>query len=207
MMRLSAIKRKGIVLLQGRCAVARPGFRLVDNNTFKALMASNLSRGGIYSVLVVIHETIGFQRYDAKIPMSKFLWHTRLKKGVIRRGIKEAEARKIIIVRRDSTRPTMYAVNDFREWQTSTKNESSELVPEMNLNLVQKQTQTRSTATNKNNSIKETFKETFKETTPPDKLSLDGSLSPHPSKKEVTTTPQMSLLESSLPHPFPGKKD
>lgn len=183
-------------------SVAKSGFRRIDNNTFKALMASNLSKGGIYIVLAVIHETIGFQREKAKIPMSKFLWHTELPRSAIRRGIKEAEARKIIIKERDSTRPSIYALNDYRKWQTRVQNEPSELGSKMNPSWGQKQTQTRSTATKKKSDIKETYKETFKEkeTTPPDELSLKKSSSLHPSKKH-NSTPAGSC-ESLQPHPF-----
>ena len=182
--------------------MGRLGFRRVDNNTFKALMASNLSKGGIYSVLAIIHETIGFQREKAKIPMSKFLWHTELPKSAIRRGLKEAEARTIIIKERDSTRPSVYALNDYRKWQTRVQNEPSELGSEMNPNWGQKQTQTRSTATKKKSDTKETYKETFKEkeTPPPDELSLEKSSLPHPSRKD-NSTPAGSC-ESLQPHPF-----
>ena len=114
-------------------------------------------------MLAVIHETIGFQREKAKIPMSKFLWHTELPRSAIRRGLREAEARNIIIKERDSTRPSIYALNDYRKWQTRVQNEPSELGSEMNPNWGQKQTQTRSTATKKKSDTKETYKETFKE--------------------------------------------
>ena len=182
--------------------MGKAGFRRVDNHTFKALMASNLSKGGIYSVLVVIHETIGFQREKAEIPMSRFLQHAKLSRSVIRRGIKEIETRDIIIKERDSTKASVYALNDYRKWQTRVQNEPSELGSKMNPNWGQKQTQTRSTATKKKSDTKETYKETFKEkeTPPPDELSIEKSSSPHPSRKDNSTP--VGSCESLQPYPF-----
>jgi len=96
----------------------RAGFRKIDNGTFAALVAAPLSGSGYKVVLVVIDRTLGFQREKSKISLSYFESATRLSRRTVRLAIKRAEARHIIIAERNSTRTTIYALNDYTEWRT-----------------------------------------------------------------------------------------
>ncbi len=50
----------------------KAGFRKIDNELFTALIAAKLP-GGVYQILLtVIDKTLGFQREEAPISLSKF---------------------------------------------------------------------------------------------------------------------------------------
>lgn len=96
----------------------RAGFRKIDNCIFEALIAAPLS-GSVYKiVLVVIDRTLGFQKEKSKISLSYFAQATKLSRKTVRQAIWQAESRHMIAAQRDSTRTTIYALNDHTEWQT-----------------------------------------------------------------------------------------
>lgn len=98
----------------------RVGFRAIDNDLFRALIAAKLL-GSVYQViLVVIDRTLGFQREKAAISLTDFEEATRLSRRGVTKAVNKAEAARIIMVERNSTRETTYALNrDPRTWLTS----------------------------------------------------------------------------------------
>ena len=151
--------------------MARRGFRKIDNDIFKALMAASMSGAAFRIVLAVIDKTLGFQEEKAKISLSHFQKVTGLSRQSVRLAVKQAEAKNLITAQRDSTRPTIYALNDWREWLTRQQNHPSELGNKITLDWEtlspqlgkQNHPSTRKPATSETTMPKETIKETIKE--------------------------------------------
>jgi len=149
------------------------GFRQIDNDTFKALIVAGLSGAGYQVVLTIIDRTLGFRKGSghkekASIPLAYFMQETGLSRQSVRLGIKQAEKRQIIIVERDSTRTSIYALNlDTGEWITRKPNhpslESKQLGNQITLDCETKSPQTRKLAIASYMRAKETLKETPKE--------------------------------------------
>ena len=139
------------------------GFRKIDNDLFQALMAAQLSGAGYQIVLTVIDKTLGFQKEEAKIPLTYFEKATRLSRQSGRLAIKQAEARRIITVERNSTRPTKYGLNNYGQWLTRKRNHPNKLDNEITPDWESKSPQARKLATPAATENKETLKETLKE--------------------------------------------
>ena len=185
--------------------MGKGGFRRINNETFKALMTTDLSGSEFRIILAVIHETVGFRRDRAKIPLSRFQWHTKLSEKTIRRGLREVESRQIITKERDSTRAAAYGLNDYRVWETRVKNVpnlAEQLGPAMTPDYGQECPQTRDIGTNKHRDVKETSKETFRETFKENIPHLPTS-----SKKTKSPPPCSSSLEDDLPASPPVKRN
>lgn len=132
--------------------------------------------------MTIIDRTLGFRKGSgykekASISLAYFEQETGLSRQSVRLAIKQAEKRRIIIVERDSTRPSIYALNkDTSAWLTRKQNHPSELGNKITPDWETKSPQTRKLATPTTTDIKETLKETLKETgydkeiTPPDEL-------------------------------------
>jgi len=170
----------------------KTGFRKIDNQTFNALIAAGLSGAGYQVVLTIIDRTLGFrkgseQKEKAKIPLTYFTQVTGLSRQSVRLAIKQAKARRIITAERNSTRPTIYALNlDTEAWVTRQQNRPSKLGNQTTPYRVTKSPQARKPAIASSMPLKETLKETLKERTTP----------PHELIREVhnpTPTKQMSL--------------
>ncbi|HUW45597.1 MAG TPA: replication protein [Dehalococcoidia bacterium] len=143
--------------------MARRGFRKIDNDTFKALMAASMSGAAFRIVLAVIDRTLGFQEAEAKIPLSHFQKVTGLSRQSVQLAVKQAEAKNLITAQRDSTRPTIYALNDYRGWLTGQQNHPSELGNRITPDWATESPQTRQPASFGTTMPKETIKETIKE--------------------------------------------
>jgi len=154
-----------------RTKMARKGFRKIDNDTFKALMVSTISGAAFRIVLAIIDKTLGFQKQEAKISLSHFQNVTGLSRQSVRLAVKQAEKQRLIRVQRDSTRPTIYALNGCAEWLTRQQNHPRELGRGITLALGNEITpdretespQTRKLASLETTMPKETIKETSKE--------------------------------------------
>jgi phage replication O-like protein O len=144
----------------------KDGFRPIPNSLFQAMMSAQLTASGYQVLLKVIDETIGFHREEAKIPLTRFQKATGLSRQSVRSAIKQAEERCIIQVQRDSTRPSVYALKDHREWLTRQRNHPSKLGNEITPDWETKSPQTRKLAMPTTTGIKETLKETLKERVP-----------------------------------------
>ena len=94
------------------------GFRQIDNDIFRVLMAAKLTGAGYGVVLTVIDRTIGFKQIEANIPLSYFQRTTGLSRRGIVKAIKQAKGRRIIQVTKNGTRPTSYALNPPDRWLT-----------------------------------------------------------------------------------------
>ena len=139
----------------------RRGFRKLDNDTFKALMAASVSGAVLRIVLAVIDKTLGFQKAEAKISLSHFQKVTGLSRQSVRLAVRQAEAKNLITARRDSTRPTIYSLNDCREWLTRQQNHprlGNKITPDW----ATKSPQTRQPVSFGTTMPKETIKETIK---------------------------------------------
>ncbi len=141
----------------------RSGFRKIDNNLFHAIMSAQLTGAGYQILLTVIDKTLGFQKESAKISLTCFHNATGLSRQSVRSAVKQAEERQIIQVKRDSTRPTIYSLNNYREWLTRERNHPSKLGNEITPNWETKSPQTRKLAMPRTRYPKETLKETSKE--------------------------------------------
>jgi len=146
----------------------RAGFRKIDNDTFEALIAAGLSGAGYQVVLTVIDRTMGFRKGSgykekASIPLTYFKQVTGLSRQSVRKAVKQAENRRIIIVERDSTRPSIYALNkDTSTWLTGKQNHPSELGNKITPDWETKSPYTRKLAMPSCMPAKETSKETLK---------------------------------------------
>ena len=142
---------------------SREGFRQIDNELFKAILSAKLTGAGYQVLLKVIDETNGFQRKEAKIPLTRFQRDTGLSKQSILNAIKQAEERHIIRVERNATKPSIYSLNDPYEWLTGKPNHPSKLVNDITLNWSTKSHQTSKPVEPATTMPKETFKESIKE--------------------------------------------
>lgn len=141
----------------------RGGFRKIDNSLFQALIAAKLTAAGYQVLLTIIDETIGFHREKAKIPLTRFQKATGLSRQSVRLAIKETEERLMIQAQRNSTRPTVYALDDHRKWLTRKRNHPSKLGNEITLDWETKSPQARKPAMPRTTYPKETLKENIKE--------------------------------------------
>ena len=141
----------------------RSGFRKIDNALFKAILSAKLTGAGYQVILKVIDETNGFQRKEAKIPLTRFQRDTGLSRQSVRKAIKQAEERRIIRVERNGTRPSVYGLCDPSEWLTSKPNHPSKLGNDITLNWATKSPQTRKPLEPATTMPKETLKENIKE--------------------------------------------
>ena len=144
------------------------GFRKIDNDVFKALIAAKLTGAGYQIVLTVMDKTLGFQKEKATISLTHFERITGLSRQSVRLAIKQAEDRRIITAERNSTRPTTYALNlRSSEWLTGKVNhpslESNQLGNQITPDWETKSPQTRKPVISRTTDIKETLKETLKE--------------------------------------------
>ena len=137
----------------------KEGFRKIDNELFQAIMSAKLTGAGYQVILKVIDETKGFQRKEAKIPLSRFQRDTGLSRQSILKGIKHAEERHIIKVERDATKPCVYGLNNPCEWLASQPNHPNKLVNDITLNWATKSPQTRKPLEPRTADIKEILKE------------------------------------------------
>ena len=149
-------------------APRRVGFRQIDNDVFKALIAAKLTGAGYQIVLTVIDKTLGFQKEKAPISLTYFGKLTGLSRQSVRLAIKQAEDRRIIIAERNSTRPTIYALNlDSWEWLTGKLNhpslDSKQLGNQITPDWETESPQTRKPVIPGTRDIKETIKENTKE--------------------------------------------
>ncbi len=97
----------------------KPGFRKIPNDLYCALVAVDLTRSGYKVILAVINETLGFQRLDANIPLSKFMKLTRLSKHGVINAIHEIEGKGMVFVNRHSTTKSLYHLKAVEDWVTS----------------------------------------------------------------------------------------
>lgn len=89
----------------------KAGFRQIDNELFTALIAAKLP-GGVYQILLtVIDRTLGFQREEAPISLSKFQRSTRLSRQGVVGAIKYARDKNILKSERSSGKTTIYALD------------------------------------------------------------------------------------------------
>jgi phage replication O-like protein O len=187
--------------------MVKKGFRKIDNDTFTALMAAGLSGASYQVVLTIMDRTMGFRKGSgfkekSKIPLTYFQQVTGLSRQSIRLGIKQAEARRIIVAERSSTRPTVYALNlDTGEWLARKLNHPSELGNKITLDWETKSPQARKPAMPRTTDAKETLKQTLKAKdtierntphleTPSLETPIEGVSTTQP---RVSTTPPMSL--------------
>lgn len=105
------------------------GFRKIENNIYQALTAARLTCAGYAVLLAIIGRTLGFRKgseYKRQAPISLgyFQKATGLSRQSVLKGIKEIEARRIILPpKRRSTKKTIYGLNpNPEEWLPSEKN-------------------------------------------------------------------------------------
>lgn len=144
--------------------MARRGFRKIDNDTFKALMVVTISGAAFRIVLAIIDKTLGFQKQEAQISLSHFQKVTGLSRQSVRLAIRQAEREGLIRVQRESTKPTIYAMNSYVEWSTRQQNHPSELGNKITPDWETKSPQTRKPTSLGTTMPKETIKEPSKET-------------------------------------------
>jgi phage replication O-like protein O len=165
----------------------KSGFRRIENDLFKALMAAQLTGAGYQVVLTVIDKTIGFHKEEAKITLKCFQEAAGLSRQSVLKAIKQAEERKIVSVKRNGTRPSVYALNPNEQWLARQRNHPSKLGNEINPNWATKSPQTRQPTKPRTTRTKYTLKETLKDNVPKDNRVLNNN-----------------SLEKDLPPPTPS---
>ena len=188
--------------------MTKTGFRQIDNDTFGILIAAGLSGAGYQVVLTIIDRTLGFRKgsgYKEKagIPLTYFKQVTGLSRQSVRLAVKQAEKRRIIIVERDSTRASIYALNpNTEEWLTRKQNHPSELGNNITQDWETKSPQTRKLAIASCMPAKETLKETLKEREPHPIDIFDESITPHPreTRLKASSTSLEAIAVRDLSH-------
>jgi DNA-binding transcriptional regulator GbsR (MarR family) len=146
-----------------------PKFRKIEYPVFHALMAVGLTGAGYQIALTIVDRTMGFRKGSkykeySPIAMTYFENETGLSHQSVRLAIKELEKRRIITVKRNSTRKAIYGLNiDTSMWEIRKLNHPNSLGNQITPNWETKSPQTRQPALASHMRTKENIKEILKE--------------------------------------------